>query len=116
MVIYGFRIRGGRILVMQPEVLFECAKLVREGRYEPSLLATMLETAADYIDHLRDTAARAVTGADRTGYHPHVAEADGKQVLVSIFTDADGSIDGVQLAFREDRYDSWSPPVEAERA
>jgi hypothetical protein len=50
---------------------------------------------------------------DRSGYHPYVAHTDSGQILVSIFTNEDGSIDTVDLAFRDDDWDSWSPPTKA---
>lgn len=52
---------------------------------------------------------------DKSGYHPHVARTDSGQILVQIFTNEEGNIDTVALAFREHDYATWSPPVKAEK-
>lgn len=103
---------------MQPETLREIAGALRYGPplTDYTVLCNVLENAADYIDHLRDLSARLATQEDKSGYHPFVAEGGGKQVLVSVFTDESGAVDVVQLAFRENTWDTWSPPMEAEKA
>ena len=102
---------------MQPETLREIAGALRYGPpiTDYTVLCNVLENAADYIDHLRDLSARLATQEDKSGYHPFVARGDGKEVLISIFTDDDGSVGAVNLAFRENSWDTWSPPMEAER-
>ncbi len=50
---------------------------------------------------------------DKSGYHPHVAYTDKGQILVQIFTNEEGDIDTVALAFRENDWDTWSPPTTA---
>lgn len=102
---------------MQPEALRYMAwEFRREVDVNRADVAEALENAADYIDHLRDLSARLATQEDKSGYHPFVAEGGGKQVLVSVFTDESGAVDVVQLAFRENSWDTWSPPLEAEKA
>lgn len=99
---------------MQPEELrFMAWQFQKEVDVNRADVVEALENAADYIDHLRDLAARLASQEDQSGYHPFVAEGDGKQVLISVFTEPDGSIGMVNLAFRESQWDTWSPPVEA---
>ena len=99
---------------MQPEMLRYHAWQLRNGMQQHYMeIVEALEKAADYIDHLRDMSARLATQEDKSGYHPFVAEGDGKQVLISVFTDPDGEVGMVNIAFRESRWDTWSPPVEA---
>lgn len=102
---------------MQPDRLRLIAHELRQGLRVQSMfeLAEMCDNAADYIDHLRDLSARLATQEDKSGYHPFIARGDGKEVLISIFTDDDGSVGAVNLAFRENTWDTWSPPLEAER-
>ena len=99
---------------MQTELLRLHAWQLRNMMQQHYLeICEALENAADYIEHLRDLSARLASGEDHSGYHPFVAEGDGKQVLISVFTDPDGQIGMVNLAFRESQWDTWSPPVEA---
>ena len=102
---------------MQPETLREIAGALRYGPPLPdyTVLCNVLENAADYIDSLRDLSARLASDEDKSGYHPFVASADPGEVLVSIFTEPDGQVGLVQLAFRVKEWDSWSPPIEAVR-
>ena len=103
---------------MQPEQLRFLAWQIRSQEREANSfeVADGLENAADYIDSLRDLSARLVSDEDKSGYHPFVASADPGQVLVSIFTEPDGQVGLVQLAFRKNAWDSWSPPIEAVRS
>jgi hypothetical protein len=102
---------------MQPEQLRFLAWQVgsQEREANTSEVAEALENAADYIDSLRDLSARLASDEDKSGYHPFVASADPGEVLVSIFTEPDGQVGLVQLAFRVKEWDSWSPPIEAVR-
>lgn len=93
------------------------AATARAGKEIASnLVADLLDSCVETIDHYRNQTARWVE-TDRSGYHPYVVtdEESGKQVLVQIFTNDDGSIDLVQLAYRDDQWQSWSPPVEGVR-
>jgi hypothetical protein len=83
--------------------------------YEPDLdtVADLLDEAVAAVEHYRDQTARFAFDADKSGYHPWVVTDDstGRQVLVSIFTDEGGGIDVVQIAYRDNAWDSWSPPA-----
>jgi hypothetical protein len=50
-------------------------------------------------------------------YSPYVGiTEDGRQILVQIFTDPQGLIEVVQVAYRGDSWDSWGPPIRVEKA
>jgi hypothetical protein len=43
---------------------------------------------------------------------------DGTQILVQIFVDqeSEGLIDSVQVTFRDDPFETWSPPIRTKKA
>jgi hypothetical protein len=50
-------------------------------------------------------------------YAPYVGiTEDGRQILVQIFTDSQGLIEVVQVAYRGDSWDTWGPPIRVEKA
>lgn len=55
----------------------------------------------------------------RVSYAPFVGTMpDGTQILVQIFTDenSESLIDFVQVAFRDDPFETWGPPIRTRRA
>lgn len=107
--------------MMQPDKIREIADAFRNPPdcYEPDLgsIADILEGALEMVDHYKSLASRWVAAEDKSGYHPYVVTNpdNGNQVLVSIFTNEDGSIDVVQIAYRDDEWGSWSPPATAKK-
>jgi hypothetical protein len=50
-------------------------------------------------------------------YAPYIGtDKDGREILVQIFTDPQGLIEVVQVAYRGDSWDSWGPPIRVEKA
>lgn len=94
------------------------AEVVRGGKQiSQNVLLDLLDGCVDLVDHYQSLASRWVADEDRTGYHPYVVtNPDGdQQVLIQIYTDEHGKIDMVQIATRENQWDSWSPPVSAKK-
>lgn len=103
--------------MISKEQIEAVAALARSGKQIASnVVADLCDAVVETIDHYREQTARWME-TDRSGYHPFVvSDADtGRQVLVQIFTNDDGSIDLVQLAYRENEWGSWSPPATAVR-
>ena len=58
-----------------------------------------------------------IKGIQYIYYQPFIAEHDGHEWLIQIFTDTDtGLIKSVQMAKRVDRWDTWGPPINFEKA
>ena len=50
-------------------------------------------------------------------YLPYIGiDEDGSQILVQIFTDPQGLIELVQVARRGDSWETWGPPIRADKA
>jgi hypothetical protein len=50
-------------------------------------------------------------------YAPYIGtDKDGREILVQIFTDPQGLIEVVQVAYRGDSWDLWGPPIRVEKA
>lgn len=102
--------------MLSKEQIEAVAQVVRDGRQVASnVLADLLDGCVETIEHYREQAARWVAAEDRSGYHPYVVANDDQEILIQIFTADDGSIDLVQLAYREEPWSTWSPPVTARK-
>ena len=56
-------------------------------------------------------------GITYIGYSPWTfTTPEGRQGLVQIFVNPDGTIESVSLAYRDWSWDSWGVPTQAERA
>ena len=56
-------------------------------------------------------------GITYIGYSPWTfTTPEGRQGLVQIFVNPDGTIESVQIAYRDWSWDSWGVPTNAERA
>ena len=102
--------------MLTKEQIQAVADVARAGKQiGQNILVDLLDSCVETIEHYREQASRWVAAEDQSGYHPFTVKADDRQVLIQIFTAEDGGIDCVQLAYREDDWDSWSPPATAER-
>lgn len=58
-----------------------------------------------------------IKGIQFINYQPFVAEHDGHQWLIQIFQNVEtGLIETVQMSKREDRWCTWGPPINFEKA
>ena len=102
--------------MLTKEQIQAVADVARAGKQiGQNVLVDLLDSCVETIEHYREQASRWVADLNKSAYYPFVVKGGDRQVLIQVFTADDGAIDLVQLAYREDEWDSWSPPVTAER-